>query len=230
MIGGGSRRYWSLPVAFGAAAGAALLVVPVLVVPVLAQSLFAQDAPPPAQAPAQVPAAGQPPAQPSSQPPSPPPSPPSGEAAADPASSPAFKPGFIDAFGRWLEDGASKLKSDMQDAQGKIDKLNSQARAAAKEAAKSVTDSAAKGANDAAIALPGPRAQTGRERCAPADNGAPDCQAAALALCRGKGFQTGNSLDTQSEQKCPAKVFLEGRTPNNTECPTTIFVTRAMCQ
>jgi len=103
----------------------------------------------------------------------------------------------------------------MQDAQGKFDKLNNEARAAAK---------------DAVIGLPGARAQNGRERCAPADNGAPDCQAAAATLCRGKGFQTGKSLDTQSEQKCPAKVFLEGRTPNNTECPTTIFVTRAMCQ
>jgi hypothetical protein len=64
----------------------------------------------------------------------------------------------------------------------------------------------------------------------PAQNGAPDCQTAALTFCRGKGFQTGKTLDTQSEQKCPTKLLLEGRAPNNTECPTEIFVTRAMCQ
>ena len=63
-----------------------------------------------------------------------------------------------------------------------------------------------------------------------AQNGAPDCQAASLTFCRGKGFQTGKTLDTQSEQKCPTKLLLEGRAPNNTECPTEIFVTRAMCQ
>jgi len=154
------------------------------------------------------------PAQPSGQNPAQP----SGEGGADPTN-PAFKPGFIDAFGRWLEHGATKFKSDMQDAQDNFDKLNNQAREAARGAVK-----------DGIIGLPGARAQTGRERCAPADNGAADCQAAANALCRSKGFQSGKSLDTQSEQKCPAKVLLEGRSPNNTECPTTIFVTRAMCQ
>jgi hypothetical protein len=52
--------------------------------------------------------------------------------------------------------------------------------------------------------------------------------AAAETLCRAR-FQTGN-LDTQSELKCPAKVLLERRTPNEANCPTEIFVTRAMCQ
>jgi hypothetical protein len=135
-----------------------------------------------------------------------------------PDSNPAFRPGFIDVFGRWLEQGASKLKSDMQGAQEKADQLGNRAREAAREA------------TDAVVALPTARAVTARERCVPAQNGAPDCLAAAVTLCRGKGFQTGRSLDTQSEQKCPAKVFLEGRAPNNTECPTEIFVTRAMCQ
>jgi hypothetical protein len=53
---------------------------------------------------------------------------------------------------------------------------------------------------------------------------------AAETLCRGKGFQGGKSLDTQSELKCPAKILLERRTPSAGECPTEIFVTRAMCQ
>jgi hypothetical protein len=171
-----------------------------------ALSALAQQAP--IQAPSQLQV------QPPSQAPEPAPQP----TQPDASSNPAFKPGFIDAVGRWLEDGASKFKSDMQGAQQKFDKFGDQAREAAKDATGTV------------VGLPGARAITARERCVPAQNGAPDCQAAALTLCRGKGFQTGRSLDTQSEQKCPAKVLLEGRAPNATECPTEMFVIRAMCQ
>ncbi len=135
-----------------------------------------------------------------------------------PAPNPAFKPGFIDVFGRWLEEGATRLKSDMQGAQEKVDKFGNQARDAAKDA------------TGAVMGLPNVRVVTGRERCALAQNGGPDCQTAANTVCRGKGFQIGKSLDTQSEQKCPAKVLLEGRAPNASKCPTEIFVTRAMCQ
>jgi hypothetical protein len=149
---------------------------------------------------------------------------PGAPAAADPQpeapqpSNPAFRPGFIDAVGRWLGEGADKLKSDMQGARESFDKFGDRARDAAKDATGSV------------IGLPNTRVVTGRERCVVAANGAPDCQAAAVTFCRGKGFQGGKSVDTQSEQKCPAKVLLEGRAPNNTECPTEIFVTRAVCQ
>jgi len=130
----------------------------------------------------------------------------------------AFKPGFIDAFGRWLEQGAAKLRSDMQDAQDKFDKFGNQARDAAKETTGTV------------IGLPNARVVTGHERCVAAAGAGPDCEAAAATVCRGKGFQGGKVVDTQSEQKCPAKVLLERRAPNDTECPTTTFVTRAMCQ
>jgi hypothetical protein len=131
---------------------------------------------------------------------------------------PAFQPGFIDAVGRWLEQGATRFKSDMQEAQENADKFGSQARDAAKET------------TGAVIGLPNARVITGRERCIAAPGGGSDCQVAADTVCRGKGFQGGKSLDTQSEQKCPTKLLLEGRAPNDAECPTTIFVTRAMCQ
>jgi hypothetical protein len=149
------------------------------------------------------------------------PQPPS-QAAESPASAPAesnHKPGFIEVFGRWLEDGASKLRTDMREVQEKLDKLGKETREAAKEAT-----------GGAVAGLPSARAVTARERCPAAQNGAPDCQTAANVICRGAGFQTGNSLDTQSEQKCPARLLLERRAPNNSECPTEIFVTRAMCQ
>ncbi len=149
------------------------------------------------------------------------PHPPS-QAADGPAAAPMEsnqKPGFIEAFGRWLEDGASKLRTDMREVQEKLDKLGKETREAAKEAT-----------GGAVAALPSARAVTARERCPAAQNGGPDCQAAANVICRGAGFKTGNSLDTQSEQKCPARLILERRAPNSSECPTEIFVTRAMCQ
>ena len=146
----------------------------------------------------------------------PPASEPAPPAAATPG--PSFQPGFIDAFGRLLEQGAAKFKSDMQGAQENLDKLGKEARDAAKDATSGF------------VGLPGARVVTGRERCALAQNGAPDCVAAATAVCRGKGFQTGKSLDTQSEQNCPARLLLSGRPPNDVDCATEIYVTRAMCQ
>ena len=134
------------------------------------------------------------------------------------APSPSYQPGFIDTFGRWLEEGAAKLKSEMQGAQEKLDKLGNQARDAAKDVTTGI------------LALPGSRVVTGRVRCEAAQNGAPDCLTAANSVCRGKGFQTGKSLDTQSEQKCPARLLLSGRAPNDTDCATEMFVTRAVCQ
>jgi hypothetical protein len=150
------------------------------------------------------------------------PSPSSGQnpsALSDPSSpAPNVAPGFVDAMGRWLEEGATKLKSDLQGAQERFDQLGTQTREAAKDA------------TGAVIALPSARIVAARERCAIAQNGGPDCQNAALTLCQGKGFQTGKSLDTQSERKCPARLLLERRAPNDTECPSETFVTRAVCQ
>jgi hypothetical protein len=127
-------------------------------------------------------------------------------------------PNLLETFGRWVDEGTTRFKSDMQSAQDTFDKLGNQ------------TFSAAKDATGVVIGLSNARVLTGRERCARAANGSSDCQATAEALCRGKGFQGGKSLDTQSELKCPARVLLEGRTPNERECPTEIFVTRAICQ
>jgi hypothetical protein len=127
-------------------------------------------------------------------------------------------PNLVETFGRWLDQGTTKFRTDMQGAQETFDKLGNQTRDAAKDA------------TDAMIGLPNARIVTARERCAPARNGSPDCQAAVDKFCRGKGFQVGKSLDTQSELKCPAKVLLEGRSPNEAECRTEIFVTRAVCR
>jgi hypothetical protein len=128
---------------------------------------------------------------------------------------PGFRPGLVHELGRWLEEGAAKLKTGIRDARDRLDQLGSDSRDAAKEAAAAVPSL--------------PTSVTARERCLAAPNGAPDCQAAAETLCRGKGFRSGRSLDTQTEQKCSARVLLSGRSPNN-HCSTEIFVTRAICQ
>ena len=141
-----------------------------------------------------------------------------GEPAANPSPDSGLRPGFVDAIGHWFNEGTTKFKSDLQGAQATFDQLGKETRDAAKDA------------TDAVVGLPNARMVTVRERCAVAQNGAPDCQAAAAAACRGKGFQTGNSLDTQSEHTCPAQVLLKGRAPSDAECPTEIFVTRAVCQ
>jgi hypothetical protein len=144
-----------------------------------------------------------------------------GAAAANPPpAAPNSMPGpsLVDTIGRWFDDGTTKFKSNLQGAQQSFDEFADQTRDAAKDA------------TDAVMGLPNARIVTVRERCAAAQNGAPDCQAAAAAACRGKGFQTGKSVDTQSEHKCPAQVLLKGRTPNDAECSTEIFVTRAVCQ
>src|SRR5262245_10446442 len=184
----GSTRFCKLAAVPGAAVGACALV---LVVAALAQ-----------EAPSTAPVAGQPDANPP----------------AAPAPNPAFRPGFIDAVGRWLEEGANKFKSGMQDAQEKLDTFGSKARETAKEATGTV------------MSLPNAKPVSARERCVLAQNGAPDCQTAAATLCRGKGFQIGKIIDTQTEHKCSSRFLLEGRAPNATDCPTETYVTRAMCQ
>jgi hypothetical protein len=136
-----------------------------------------------------------------------------------PPSPSSAQPGIIDVLGRWLEEGAARLKSDMQSAQERLGKLGGQARETTKEATGTV------------VGLPNTRIVIAREQCVSAQNGAADCQAAATILCRGKGFSTGKSLDTKTEQTCKSGRFLlEGRAPRASDCPTLTFVTRAMCQ
>lgn len=91
----------------------------------------------------------------------------------------------------------------------------------------------AKGVGDAAgtiARLPVSSVVKGFERCPEAPNGAPDCEAASVALCRTKGFARGKSLDITSSYKCPAQLWREGRQPNDAECRNEAHVSQAMCQ
>lgn len=70
----------------------------------------------------------------------------------------------------------------------------------------------------------------GRVICPAAPNGAPDCKAAADRLCQGSGFKEGKSLDVDTTRNCSARSLLSGRKPDESECRTETWVTRAVCQ
>ena len=86
-----------------------------------------------------------------------------------------------------------------------------------------------KSAVDAVAKLPTARVINGHERCVVAPNGAPDCLAAAEALCRKQGFSSGKSMDFTSAEECPARALLSGQQAG-AGCTTVTFISRAMCQ
>jgi hypothetical protein len=154
---------------------------------------------------------------------------------APPASARNDEPGMFDSMGRWFKDSYNRLSSNVEGARGTISNLGGRAGDAAKDAAGAARETAkdavdtAKDAADAVARLPNARVVEGRERCAVAANGAPDCRAAAENVCKGKGFGAGSSLDIQSSQKCSARVWLS-RSREPGDCETQSFVTRAVCQ
>jgi hypothetical protein len=132
------------------------------------------------------------------------------------------RPGFLAAAGQWLKEQAAHFS--FGSVQGKIDHLG--------RGAGDVAKSTVEGAKDAAGAVarfPSTRLITGHVECATAANGAPDCLAAADALCKGKGFSSGKSIDMTTAEVCPPEVYLAGRS-GGPECRTETFVSRAICQ
>jgi hypothetical protein len=128
--------------------------------------------------------------------------------------------GLIEALGDFFDKAAEGLS--LKGATDTITDLNRKAGEATRDAAKSATDNLGR--------LPGARVASGRSLCVMAANNAPDCGAAAIALCKSKGFGGGASVATESGEKCPAQVWLSGRSPRPGECKIETFVTSAMCQ
>jgi hypothetical protein len=131
----------------------------------------------------------------------------------------------LDVFGRWIEGSISDLNSGISGARGQFGKAGDVAKGAAGTAAGVAKDAAGAIAN-----LPGARMAEGREKCVIAANGSPDCYAAATLICKSKGYGEGKSVDTQSAQKCSARVWISGRSPKEGECATETYVIRAVCQ
>jgi hypothetical protein len=150
--------------------------------------------------------------------------------------------GFFEAIGRWFDEGTAGFRSHVAGAKTSFDEFNQRAE----ETRKSIGDSAAeisknavgagvtaadvtRDAMGAVAKLPMARVVQGRERCMTAPNGAPDCLAAAEAMCRKQGFTTGKSVDLTSAESCPVRTYLNGKQSEN-ECTTVTFISRAVCQ
>jgi hypothetical protein len=155
---------------------------------------------------------------------------------------PPPKPGVFESIGRWFDQGATNFRDHLRGAKRKMDDLGEDAAANRREfndkAAEAGKNAAAIGRNaadatinavDAVAKLPAARMMQGRERCATAPNGAPDCLAAAETLCRKQGFSTGKSVDFTSAESCPVKSWL-GDKQSDGECRTVTFISKAMCQ
>jgi hypothetical protein len=163
--------------------------------------------------------------------------------AAPPAAvAPPRKPGFMESIGRWVDESVSGVSKGFEDAVRNATKKSAPAPAPGASAATAPTDfgkgavdaargtfDAAKGTFDALGRLGGARVETGREKCALASNGAPDCRAASEALCKAKGYTGGSSLEFETVENCPPQVLLSGRRPPGA-CTTEHVVTKAMCQ
>jgi hypothetical protein len=82
------------------------------------------------------------------------------------------------------------------------------------EPSQPAADTAPGGARDMATKI-----ISGRRRCTLGPNAVPDCQLAAEALCRSKGYGSGTTVDFEMAQECPPPY-----------CTMDYFVTRALCQ
>jgi len=132
--------------------------------------------------------------------------------------------GFFTAVGRWFSQQSANVNSTFKDARQKVEGFGQEAGAAAKS-----TVDGAKDAAGAVARIPNVRTVSGHEKCQLAPNGAPDCVAAANAICKTKGFDSGRSLDMTTAEICPPKIWMAGRS-TGPECRIETFVSRAVCQ
>jgi len=134
------------------------------------------------------------------------------------------QPGFFAAIGHWFDQTAINFNAGVRSMRERFQNLGQQAGVAAR-----TTVDTAKDAAEAVGRLPNTRVVIGHEKCEIAPNGAPDCIAAAYAICQAKGFKSGKSVDMTTAEICPAQVYLSGRR-SGPGCHTETFVSRALCQ
>lgn len=134
---------------------------------------------------------------------------------------PSKPPGVFDALGNWVQQGVANMGAGFGAMVGTV---GGQASQAAKEAADAARNAAT------TVKLPVAGVTGGRERCMIAPNGAPDCRAAAEALCRAKGYVGGSSVDFETVEKCPPPYRVSRRDAPQRVCTMEHFVTKALCQ
>jgi len=144
---------------------------------------------------------------------------PEAPAAAAPApAGPQGPAGPLGTVGRFLDE--SILGLTIKGAREHVDDLTGKANNAAKDAAGTLNR------------LRRPGVVAGRELCPTAPNGAPDCVTATVAMCRANGFNSGSSIDMQTEEKCPtaSQAWAATPPPDESECRLESYVTRALCR
>jgi hypothetical protein len=140
--------------------------------------------------------------------------------AAAPAPAPQQGPGGpFGTIGRFIDESLQGLGQGLKGAREQVDNLTGRANNAAKDAAGSIN-------------LRRPSVVAGRERCPPAPNGAPDCVRATTVMCRASGYETGSSIDMQTEQQCPAATPSGPASPplDQSQCWLESYVIRALCR
>lgn len=135
--------------------------------------------------------------------------------------------GVLGDFGRWLDKSFTAIGDRFKDAGQGIDRGVDNFNREAGDAAEATAGAAADAAG-AVARLPNTRIVSGHQSCPLADNGAPDCAAAANRLCKAKGMKSGTSLEVTSARDCPARALIQREA--RAECHDVTFVTRAMCQ
>ena len=138
------------------------------------------------------------------------------------------KPGFFGEIGHWWDDSVANFKAKMKEQQSKIDEFNKKSAEAAKDAA-AATSQAMKNAADAMVRIPASRVIEVHEVCATAGNGAPDCETAATNVCKGKGFNAGQPLDSRTAEKCTESLWMSGQPPSR-DCAVETVLLRAACE
>ena len=139
---------------------------------------------------------------------------------------PPKKDGFFDALGKWWDQSAADFDASLKKMKTSIEETNERNAKAMREATQGAA-TATKEATDALSKLSTTRIVEGKERCALAPNGSPDCGPAAESICKAKGFKTGQSANIESARKCSARALL---TRNDADCVNETIVTRAACQ
>jgi len=138
------------------------------------------------------------------------------------------KRGFFGEIGHWWDDSVANFKAKMKEQQSKIDEFNKKSAEAAKDAA-AATSQAMKNAADAMVRIPASRVIEVHEVCATAGNGAPDCETAATNVCKGKGFNAGQPLDSRTAEKCTESLWMSGQPPSR-DCAVETVLLRAACE
>lgn len=143
-----------------------------------------------------------------------------------PPAPPPKKEGFFDALGKWWDQSAADFDASLKKMKSDIEAANERNAKALREATQGAA-TATKDAADALTKLSTTRIVEGKERCALAPNGSPDCGPAAEAICKAKGFKSGQSANIESARKCSARAWLSR---NEQDCTNETIVTRAACQ